>query len=75
MNDFSIGNPNTMVDINGTIITKQDRIGPAERYGNDFSNYDFVVGLVCICPNLIEKWVKRERKHGWPGPNLVKQIS
>ncbi|VDI32292.1 Hypothetical predicted protein [Mytilus galloprovincialis] len=75
MNDFSIGNPNTMVDINGTIIIKQDRIGPAERYGNDFSNYDFVVGLVCICPDLIEKWAKRERMHGWPGPNLVKQIS
>ncbi|XP_052064644.1 uncharacterized protein LOC127704565 [Mytilus californianus] len=78
MNDFSIGNPNTtdpMFDVNGTIITKQDRIGPAERYGNDFINYDFVVGMVCICPDLIEKWIQRERKYDWPDHNLVHQIS
>ncbi|XP_052064648.1 uncharacterized protein LOC127704568 [Mytilus californianus] len=66
---------NQMVDINGFRITNQGKIGPAERYGNDYINYDFVIGLVCICPDLIEKWVKRERKHGWPDPYLIKQIS
>lgn len=64
-----------MVDINGVSITNQGKIGPAEQYGNDYINYDFVVGLVCICPDLVEKWVKRERKHGWPEPDLIKQIS
>lgn len=75
MNSFCIGNPNPMVDINTVRITDQGKNGPAERYGNDNITYDFVVGLVCICPNLIEKWVKRERNHEWPDPHLIEQVS
>ncbi|CAC5383881.1 unnamed protein product [Mytilus coruscus] len=64
-----------MIDINGLQINKQDKIGPAARYGNTFTNYDFVLGFECFCPDLIEKWVRRSRHHGWPDPDLIKIIS
>lgn len=75
-NNYCILKPDhVMIDINGLQINKQNKIGPAARYGNAFTNYDFVLGFICFCPELIEKWIRRSRQHGWPDPNLIKTIS
>ena len=75
-NDFTAIDQNRhMIDINGVTITKQDKKGPSSPFGNIAIKYDFVCGLKCICPDLIEKWIARPRPYGWPDTELVKRIA
>ncbi|XP_045208434.2 uncharacterized protein LOC123560271 [Mercenaria mercenaria] len=64
-----------MIDINGVRLSKKDKSGPSAPYGNPSIKYDFVSAFECICPDIIQEWVRRPRYNGWPDPRLIKHIS
>lgn len=58
---YSIKDQNhVMVDVNGVKINKLDK--------DEFVMYDLSLAFECICPGIIDTWVKQNRINGWPNP-------
>lgn len=39
------------------------------------NHIDAVVAIVCDCPDILQSWLNRVRKHSWPSDEIIEEIS
>lgn len=64
---------NSLYGSNGILI--QSRNGPASRVSQGPLHIDQVFALECHCPNTLKAWASRPRRHGWPSPDVIQEVS
>lgn len=49
--------------------------GPSNPRTGIAGDVDEVCGILCDCPNILQSWIDRPRKNGWPSTQLIRDIS
>lgn len=58
-----------------TCIKRKEISGPSTPLTDKYSNTDNVYCFKCFCPGILEKWVTRHRRHGWPSQDTIDELS
>lgn len=40
-----------------------------------FDDWDYVFGITCDCPELLQSWLDRPRKYSWPSADILREVS